>query len=189
MRWLLVALAMIALCRSASAAEVVALGASNTAGRGYGRYSGGVDPDQAFPAQLERILRAQNCSVSVLNAGLAGDTTSGLFQRLPGAVSADTKVLIFETPISNDRAKGLSHTGQNRVAILAFAKAHGLTAISLSPLLPGIAGAEHRDPDGQHFDAVGHLNIAKSLAACRTELSAIKLRCRFSRLRLGSIAI
>ena len=107
--------------------------------------------------------------IAVLRAADTAEYVGGTVKSIPmnstGFIEfSDTKVLIFETPISNDRAKGLSDTEQNRAAILAFAKAHGLTAISLSPLLPGIAGAEHRDPDGQHFDAVGHFNIAKSLA-------------------------
>jgi acyl-CoA thioesterase-1 len=162
-KWFLAFLAMIAVGQAACAAEVVALGASNTEGRGIGQHRGGVDRDQAFPAQLEQLLRQQKCDVSVLNAGVPGDTTAGLNQRLPGVVSADTKVLILETVILNDRAKGLSDTKANVAAIMAYAQSHGITVIPLSNPLSLIAGEDHRDPDGQHFDAGGHLNIAKYL--------------------------
>jgi hypothetical protein len=40
---------------SAAALNIVALGASNTAGRGQGSHPGGVDRSQAYPAQLEAI--------------------------------------------------------------------------------------------------------------------------------------
>jgi acyl-CoA thioesterase I len=43
---------------------IVAVGDSNTAGFGVGR-------DQAFPAQLERMLRAAGQDVQVWNAGSA----------------------------------------------------------------------------------------------------------------------
>src|SRR4051795_12621780 len=46
---------------------IVALGDSNTAGFGVGR-------DQAYPAHLERMLRAAGHDVQVWNAGVTGDT-------------------------------------------------------------------------------------------------------------------
>ncbi|HUN10713.1 MAG TPA: esterase, partial [Rhabdaerophilum sp.] len=72
---------------------VVALGASNTAGRGRGRFNGGVDRPQAYPAQLEAMLRASGIRASVRNAGIAGDTTGGMLARLDRAVPKGTKVV------------------------------------------------------------------------------------------------
>ena len=59
----------------AGAATIVALGASNTYGKGVAR-------NQAYPAQLEAILRAKGANVRVVNAGINGDTTEGMLQRL-----------------------------------------------------------------------------------------------------------
>jgi len=59
---------------SAGAATVVALGASNTYGKGVAR-------NQAFPAQLETILRAKGLAVHVINAGINGDTTEGMVSK------------------------------------------------------------------------------------------------------------
>ena len=62
---------------------MVALGASNTYGKGVAR-------NQAFPAQLEAILRAKGLNVRVINAGINGDTTEGMLQRMDGAVPNGT---------------------------------------------------------------------------------------------------
>jgi len=65
---------------AAQAATVVALGASNT-------YSKGVSRGQAYPAQLEALLRASGLNARVINAGINGDTTGGMLARLNSAVS------------------------------------------------------------------------------------------------------
>ncbi len=67
---------------SAAAVNIVALGASNTYGAGRGRTAGGVSPSEAYPAQLEALLRAHaGVDAHVTNAGVAGDTTAGMFAR------------------------------------------------------------------------------------------------------------
>jgi len=49
--------------------NIVALGASNTSGRGQGSHPGGVSSNQAYPAQLEAMLRAKGIDAHVRNAG------------------------------------------------------------------------------------------------------------------------
>lgn len=163
MKWFFVALAMlVAQAQTASAAEVVALGASNTFGRGNRTHPDGVDQGQAFPAQLERLLRNGGCNVTVQNAGVPGDTTYELKMRLPGVLSSDTKVVILETPIGNDRIKNLTDTSDNVAAIKAYAHDHNVAVVPLGNWLT-VAGIEHRQPDGQHFDEPAHLAMAKYL--------------------------
>lgn len=70
-------------------AQVVALGASNTAG--YGVYYG-----EAFPAQLEAMLRAHGYSVSVANAGVPGDGTRQMLDRFDSAIPAGTRVVLLD---------------------------------------------------------------------------------------------
>lgn len=161
MKFCTLGLAMIAMIQAAAAAEVVALGASNTLGRGIGRHNGGVDKDQAFPAQLERLLRDRHCNVAVLNAGRAADTTAMMKDRLPDTISADTKVLILENPKPNDLARRLTDNAENIAAIKAFAQSHGVKVVPLGNWI-AVAGDEHR-ADEQHFDAEGHLAMAKYL--------------------------
>src|ERR1700710_1659988 len=96
---------------SADAATIVALGASNTYGKGVAR-------NQAFPAQLEAILRAKGSNVRVVNAGINGDTTAGMLARLDQAVPNGTSAVILQ-PGGNDRRKGgADRTGeiQSRLA-------------------------------------------------------------------------
>lgn len=83
---------------SARAATVVALGASNTYGKGVAR-------NRAFPAQLEAILRAKGLNVHVVNAGINGDTTEGMLRRMDGVVSKGVSAVILQ-PGGNDRRKG-----------------------------------------------------------------------------------
>src|SRR5713226_10367112 len=83
---------------AAQAATVVALGASNTFGKGVSR-------SQAYPAQLEALLRARGLNVHVINAGINGDTTGGMLARLDRVVPKGTSVVILQ-PGGNDRRKG-----------------------------------------------------------------------------------
>jgi acyl-CoA thioesterase I len=85
-----IAIIVLMLGASVATAQIVALGASNTEGRGHGSHADGVPRDQAYPAQLERMLNSSGCRVQVVNAGVAGDTTSGMLARLPGLIRAHT---------------------------------------------------------------------------------------------------
>ena len=72
-------------------AQVVCLGASNTAGKG-------VSQQEAYPAQLEIMLRARHYDGGVANAGVSGDTTWGMLNRLESAVPIGTRVVISYSP-------------------------------------------------------------------------------------------
>jgi acyl-CoA thioesterase-1 len=146
--------AVAGLASPVQAAEIVALGASNTIGRGRGSTPDGVPPAQAFPAQLERLLRAQGCSVRVANAGVAGDTTRGMLARLPKAIARDTRVVILQ-PGGNDGRRGEgSDTAANVAEIERQLTARGITMITLDRL--GQIAGPYRLADGQHFSAEGH---------------------------------
>jgi acyl-CoA thioesterase I len=59
----------------ATAAQIVALGASNTEGTGHGKHADGVPREQAYPAQLERMLNSNGCHVQLVNAGRRAQST------------------------------------------------------------------------------------------------------------------
>lgn len=144
------------------AAEVVALGASNTYGRGRGSTPDGVNSGQAYPAQLERLLQSNGCRVRVLNAGIAGNTTGQMLARLGGVLAKDTRVLILQ-PGGNDQRSGRGGERTGNIAeIKRRAAARGINVVMLDGL-GKIAGA-HRLPDGQHFSAKGHALFAAHLA-------------------------
>ncbi len=80
---------------TAQAATVVALGASNTFGKG-------VSPGQAYPAQLEVLLCAKGLNVNVINAGINGDTTGGMLARLDNVVPKGTSVVVLQPEGTTD---------------------------------------------------------------------------------------
>ena len=148
----------IVFCDFASASQVVALGASNTFGRGQGRHSDGVSTSEAYPAQLQTLLRKQGCRTSVSNAGIPGDTTDGMLDRFPQVVGRDTRVLILQ-PGGNDGRQGSEDMTS---AILQAASARNIRVIILDHL--GEIAGSYRLSDGQHFSAEGHAAIAAHLA-------------------------
>jgi acyl-CoA thioesterase I len=59
----------------------------------------------AFPAQLEKALRAKGYAVSVINAGVSGDTTAAGLDRLTWAVPPEAEAVIVELG-ANDALRG-----------------------------------------------------------------------------------
>ena len=60
----------------------------------------------AFPAQLERALKAKGHNVEVINAGVSGDTTAAGLDRLQWAVPENADAVIVELG-ANDALRGL----------------------------------------------------------------------------------
>jgi acyl-CoA thioesterase-1 len=92
MRKVVAVLALLLLASAAARAEpvhIVAFGDSATAGYLVPR-------DQAYPAQLQRALRAKGYDVAVTNAGVSGDTTAGALRRFDEAIAPGTKMTIVE---------------------------------------------------------------------------------------------
>jgi len=135
----------------AAAATVVALGASNTYGKGVAR-------NEAFPAQLEAILRAKGLNCRVINAGINGDTTESMLRRLDSVVPNGTNAVILQ-PGGNDARKG----NPNRTAeIQGRLSARGIAVI----IVPNNAlkGLPHQ-ADGQHLTPEGYHMLAERLAS------------------------
>jgi acyl-CoA thioesterase-1 len=78
--------------------RIVALGDSLTAGFGLGAAD-------AFPAKLERALKAKGLSVTIENAGVSGDTTAGGLGRLDWSVPDGVDAVILELG-ANDALRG-----------------------------------------------------------------------------------
>jgi len=60
----------------------------------------------AFPEKLERALRAKGIGVTIVNAGVAGDTVSDGLHRLDQSVPEGTDALIIELG-GNDAERGI----------------------------------------------------------------------------------
>jgi acyl-CoA thioesterase I len=133
----------------AHAATVVALGASNTAGKG-------VSPGEAYPAQLESLLRARGLDVTVINAGVSGDTTGGMMARLDSVVPKGTRLVILQ-PGGNDLRKNApNYTAELQSRIRAM----GVRIVMLPNSL--LRGKPHQ-PDGVHLTPEGYHMLAQEL--------------------------
>jgi acyl-CoA thioesterase I len=55
-----------------------------------------VAPKDAYPAQLQALLRKKGYDVTVENAGVPGDTTRGALRRFDQAIGPDTDIAIVE---------------------------------------------------------------------------------------------
>ena len=146
---LLCAVGMLYASGIAHAATVVALGASNTFGKGVSR-------SQSYPAQLEVLLRARGLNVRVINAGINGDTTGGMLARLDSVVPKGTSVVILQ-PGGNDRRKSAP---DNMPAIQSRLNAMGIKVVMLPNGM--LHGLPHQ-PDGQHLTPEGYHMLAEEL--------------------------
>jgi acyl-CoA thioesterase I len=108
---------------SEAATRIVALGASDTRGKG-------VALSQAYPAQLEARLRAGGYDARVINAGVNGDTTGGMLARLNSVVSAGTTLVILQ-PGGNDARRNIApeQTAANLDAILSRLHTRGIKVL------------------------------------------------------------
>jgi acyl-CoA thioesterase-1 len=148
----------------AQSALIVAIGADNVAGFGKGKNRGGVRTDQAFPAQLQGLLLAQGLDVHVTNAGVPGDTTADILARLDSAVPDGTRLVILDKANGNDKKAGLHDEQHALMHDIKSRLAARHIALFILPPWEDIPGAvANRDPDGHHFTAEGHAQIAAFL--------------------------
>ena len=84
---------------SADKGRIVAMGDSLTAGLG-------VLETQAYPAQLERRLRADGYAFEVINAGVSGETSSSARTRTEWMLTLQPDIVILETG-ANDGLVGV----------------------------------------------------------------------------------
>jgi acyl-CoA thioesterase-1 len=141
--------------------QIVAIGASNTAGFGVG--SG-----QAWPARLESILQAKGCDVSVTANGGVGDTSARILGRV-SSIPAGTKVVVYDIGAGNDRDAGASDTGGNKAQIEQAIRARGAKPVFAA--YARIVGSESANSSAwvagdkhHHLTAQSHARVAAALA-------------------------
>ncbi len=149
----LLSLMFLLLAGPAHAATVVCLGASNTYGKGVAR-------TEAYPAQLQTILKAKGSGATVANAGVNGNTTAQMLARLDGVVSADTKVVLLQ-PGGNDRRKGQGANREGNIAAIQQRLAsRGIKVIMLENNM--LQGKPHQS-DNQHLTPDGYRMLAEEV--------------------------
>ena len=187
-RWLATLLLLLtATAAIAAPVKIVALGDSATAGWLVAK-------KDAYPAELERQLRAKGHQVEIRNAGVSGDTSAGALKRLDIAVDPDTDIVLVEVGTNDLRlhvpavkmraniAEIVRTLQKRRIAVLLI----GLGSLDLS----GVARAnnvpyaqfklppgKYRARDGAHFNAEGYrIVVARMLPQVEALIAAVRPR-------------
>ena len=129
---------------SAKPVTLLVLGDSLSAGLG-------LEPADAFPAKLEAALKPKFPELTIINAGVSGDTTADGLARLDWALTPEVNGVIIELG-ANDALRGLDPTLTEKTLdqIISGVKAKGL------PLLfTGMRAPPNLGPDyGSRFDGM-----------------------------------
>ncbi|MGA8171259.1 MAG: arylesterase [Methylocystis sp.] len=124
--------------------RVLAFGDSLTAGHG-------LSAEEAFPAQLERRLRADGFDVKVVNAGVSGETTAGGLARADFALGEGADLVILELG-ANDMLRGVDPklTSANLEKLVAAIEARKAAIVLAGMVASGNFGPDYK----KRFDAV-----------------------------------
>ena len=146
----------------AASGTIVALGTSNTRGRG-------VPISQAYPAQLEAALRARGHKVRVINMGVNGASSAETLARV-GSVPSGTALVLYEYARSNDQRKGVVNSEANMAAIQQQLTARGIRSVDVT----GPIQAEFRQAfsrgmivmdGGPHLNSQAYGEVVQSLVS------------------------
>nr|WP_035260587.1 arylesterase [Actibacterium mucosum] len=139
-------MALFAALAPAAQAEttIAALGDSLTQGFG-------LPLEQGFVPQLERWLQGQGAEVSVINAGVSGDTTAGGLSRIAWTLTPEVDALIVALG-GNDLLRGIPPEASraNLAGILAEAQSRNLPTLLIGLPAPGNYGPDYKAA----FDAI-----------------------------------
>ena len=129
---------------TAAPARLLVLGDSLAAGYG-------LTPEQSFPAQLQARLRADGRDVTVLNAGVSGDTSAGGRARFGWALADKPDFVLVELG-ANDGLRGLDPKAMraNLEAIILRLKQDGIGVMLAGMLAPPNMGTQYE----KEFNAV-----------------------------------
>jgi acyl-CoA thioesterase-1 len=141
-------------------AQIVALGASATAGYG-------LPPSESFPSQLQAMLQAKGSATRVINAGVSGETTAEILARIDSSVPEGTKIVILSIFMLNDARRGISPAEHRSNLASILWQLHGRRSqvIDASGLIASAARAGLVQRDRLHLTAEGNRRVAKELAA------------------------
>lgn len=118
---------------------IVFFGDSLTAGYG-------VDPDEAYPALIQKKIDGAGLPWRVVNAGLSGETTSGGLRRLDWILRQKVDVFVIELG-GNDGLRGIApavtRSNLNRMIERIRQQAPGVKVVITGMLLPTNMGPEH----------------------------------------------
>ncbi|WHA41434.1 arylesterase [Agrobacterium larrymoorei] len=101
-------------------------------------------PSDSYTAQLETALKAKGVNVSITNAGVSGDTSSGGLARVEWSVPDGTDGVILELG-ANDALRGISpaDTEKNLEAIIDGFKKRNIPVLLVGIMAPPNMGDDY----------------------------------------------
>jgi len=116
---------------------ILAFGDSLTAGFG-------VDPNDSYPARLQRLLVEKGYHYKVVNAGVSGDTTAGGAARIDWVLQHEPEIVIIELG-ANDGLRGLpiSEMRKNLGKIIEVCLKNGVKVLLAGMEITPNLGAEY----------------------------------------------
>ncbi len=136
------------------ALTIVCLGASNT--EGYG-----VAPGDSYPARLAGLLAGQGLTFRVLNAGISGDTTTGMRARLDQEVPEGTLLVVFQPGIND--LHDMTRREANIADIVSRLTQRRITVLMLDNAVIRGLPREVQAYDGIHLTAAGYALLAETM--------------------------
>ena len=111
----------------------------------------GLPPGQSFPDQLQRDLATKGIIVTVINAGVSGDTTAGGLARLDWSLADDPDAVIIVLG-GNDMLRGLppEGTAENLDMIISRLRERGIEVLLAGMMAPRNMGPAYI----KAFDAI-----------------------------------
>ncbi len=125
--------------------QLVMLGDSITAGFG-------LNATQALPVKLEQLLRKNGNHITVINAGVSGDTTKDALNRFEWSVGPQANGVLIALG-GNDLLQGIAPniTKNNLEKIIQNAQQRNLTVLLAGMRAPGNYGVEYQNAFDQLF--------------------------------------
>ena len=105
----------------------------------------GLVPDEGFVPQLEAWLTAQGAEVTVINAGVSGDTTAGGLSRIEWTLTPQVDAILVALG-GNDLLRGMDPAASraNLEGILKIATARDLKVLLIGMQAPSNYGADYK---------------------------------------------
>lgn len=139
-------------CQAQEAQNILAFGDSLTAGYG-------LNPGEGFTDQLERKLTSEQQNITVINAGVSGDTSSGGLSRLEWLLDSTENIdLVILALGANDALRGIKPeiTRQNVDKMVGILNSRKIPVLLVGMIAPPNLGQVY----GNKFNSI-YPDIAK----------------------------
>ncbi|MFP5492581.1 MAG: arylesterase [Bacteriovoracia bacterium] len=105
----------------------------------------GLDTEEAYPAQLEALYKAQGKSVKVINGGVSGSTTASATQRVKWYLRTKPDIIVLALG-ANDGLRGtpVSESRKNLALAIQAVKAANVKVLLAEMKLPKNYGEKYR---------------------------------------------